>query len=66
MFGKKEEKKETITVNPENLSVEDKTKDEPQLEEVKSQELSISDVLTNQEIRIQALEAALFRIKGAI
>jgi len=63
MFGsKKEETKETITVNPDNLSMENRK------EEIQNQqsEITIADIIANHETRLQALEAALFRIKGSI
>lgn len=64
MFGKKEEIKPTATVNTDNLQVQEEPKETEKQEE--SKEVSIQDILINFETRLQAIEAVLFRIKGAI
>ena len=65
MFGKKEEKKETITINPDNLAM-DKPQEQITEQQTAVQEVTIADVIANHEARLQAIESALFRIKGAI
>jgi len=65
MFGKKEEpQKQTVTINSDN-QVSDEVKEEKNLSETQ-EATTVQEVILNHEQRLQLIEAALFRLRGAI
>jgi hypothetical protein len=67
MFGKKQEpQKQSITVNTDTTPSVDQNVQEEQKPTEEKQVVTMEEILLNHESRLRDVEAALYRLKGAI